>query len=303
MNRRIHAFGSLHPAEFAAWGSGDRTKSSKAAVFRVAQPLQQGARGNRTRRDPAVNQTMLISLSHQMAAYQAMDSIANNIANVSTAGFKRETPTFQEYVAQVQPSEGQQSGNNNVSYVQETGVVRDMTEGPMQATGGKFDFAIHGNGYFAIQTANGERYTRNGHFTLDLNGKLSTEDGNEVETQGGALSITPQDGDVTVAGDGTVSATINGTQSQLGKLKVVDFANDAALQKEGDSLYSTTQAANAATKVKVIQGMLESSNVQPVIEISNMIEIMRSYQATANLSQTQQSQDMASIDKLAQTAG
>jgi flagellar basal-body rod protein FlgF len=249
-----------------------------------------------------VNQTMLISLSHQMAAYQAMDSIANNIANVSTPGFKRETPTFQEYVAQVQPGEGEEGGNS-VSYVQETGVVRDMTEGPMQATGGKFDFAIHGNGYFAIQTANDERYTRDGHFTLDQNGKLSTEDGNEVETQGGALSITPQDGDVTVAGDGTVSATINGTQSQLGKLKVVDFANDAALQKEGDSLYSTTQTANAAGKVKVIQGMLESSNVQPVVEISNMIEIMRSYQATANLSQTQQSQDMASIDKLAQTAG
>ena len=248
-----------------------------------------------------MNQTMLISLSHQMAAYQAMDSIANNIANVSTPGFKRETPTFQEYVAQVQPGEGEQGGNS-VSYVQETGVVRDLSEGPMQSTGGKFDFAIHGNGYFVIQTANGERYTRNGHFTLDLNGKLSTEDGNEVETQGGALSITPQDGDVNVSGDGTVSATINGTQSQLGKLKVVDFANDAALQKEGDSLYSTTQTANAAKNVKVIQGMLESSNVQPVVEISNMIEIMRSYQATANLSQSQQSQDMASIDKLAQPA-
>ena len=82
-----------------------------------------------------------------------------------------------------------------------------------------------------------------------------------------------------------------------------DFANDAALQKVGDSLYSTTQTANSNAKATVVQGMLESSNVQPVIEISNMIEIMRSYQATAELSQTQQSQDMASIDKLAQTAG
>ena len=170
-----------------------------------------------------MNQTMLISLSHQMAAYQAMDSIANNIANVSTPGFKRESPTFQEFVARVKPSEGEK-GSQKVSYVQETGVVRDMTEGPMQATGGKFDFAIHGNGYFAIQTANGERYTRNGHFTLDLNGKLSTEGGDEVETQGGALSITPQDSDVNVSQEtGLVSATINGTQSQLGKLKVVDF--------------------------------------------------------------------------------
>jgi flagellar basal-body rod protein FlgF len=277
-----------------------RKKASKTARFGVARRLQQGARDSRTRRDPAVNQTMLISLSHQMAVYQGMDSIANNIANVSTPGFKRETPTFQEYIAQVQPSEGEK-GSQHVSYVQETGVVRDMAEGPMQTTGGKFDFAIHGNGYFVVQTQNGDEYTRNGHFTLDPNGKLSTEDGNEVETQGGALSITPQDADVNVSADGTVSATINGTQSQIGKLKVVDFTNDAALQKVGDSLYSTTQTPNAATSVKVIQGMLESSNVQPVIEISNMIEIMRSYQATQELSQTQQSQDMASIDKLAQT--
>jgi flagellar basal-body rod protein FlgF len=268
----------------------------------VARRLQLRLRGNRTRRDPAVNQTMLISLSHQMAAYQAMDSIANNLANVSTPGFKRETPTFQEFVARVKPSENEK-GSQKVSYVQETGVVRDLAEGPMQSTGGRFDFAIHGNGYFAIQTANGERYTRNGHFTLDLNGKLSTEGGDEVETQGGALSITPQDGDVNVSGDGTVSATINGTQTQLGKLKVVDFANDAALQKEGDSLYSTTQTANSTAKVKVVQGMLESSNVQPVVEISNMIEIMRSYQATTDLSQSQHSQEMASIDKLAQTTG
>ncbi|MGD0143801.1 MAG: flagellar basal-body rod protein FlgF [Rhizomicrobium sp.] len=247
----------------------------------------------------AMNQTMLVSLSQQLATYQAMDSIANNIANVSTPAYKRETPTFQEYVAKVQPAEGDK-GSKSVSYVQETGAVRDLKEGPMETTGGKFDFAIHGNGYFAVQTANGERYTRNGHFTLDLNGKLSTEEGDQVETQGGPLSITPQDGDVNVAADGTVSATINGTQSQLGKLKVVSFANERALQKEGDSLYSTTQTANPATNVKVVQGMLEASNVQPVIEISNMIEIMRTYQATSNLSQTQHSQDMQSIDKLAQ---
>ncbi|MGD0144043.1 MAG: flagellar basal-body rod protein FlgF [Rhizomicrobium sp.] len=245
-----------------------------------------------------MDQTMLVSLSHQMATYQAMDSIANNLANVSTPAFKCETPTFQEYVSQVQPSEGDPS--KSVSYVQETGVVRDLTEGPMESTGGKFDFAIHGNGYFAVQTANGERYTRDGHFTLDLNGKLSTEEGDEVETQGGAMSFTPQDGDVNVASDGTVSATINGTQSQIGKLKVVSFADEPALQKEGGGLYSTTQTANPATNVKVVQGMLESSNVQPVAEISNMIEIMRAYQATADLTQAKQSQDMQSIDKLAQ---
>jgi flagellar basal-body rod protein FlgF len=247
-----------------------------------------------------MDNTLLVSLSQQMAAYQAMDSIANNLANVSTPAFKRETPTFQEYVAQVQPAEGE-SGTQSVSFVQETGVVRDLSEGPIDATGAKFDFAISGSGYFAVQTANGERYTRNGHFTLDPNGKLVTQEGDQVETQGGPLTVSPQDGDTQVAADGTVSATINGTQSQIGKLRVVDFASDAALQKEGDSLYSTTQAANPATNVKIVQGMLESSNVRPVVEISNMIEIMRAYQATATLSQSQQQMVTQALEQLGQS--
>jgi len=246
-----------------------------------------------------MDSTMLVSLSHQVAVYQAMDSIANNIANVSTPAFKRETPTFQEYVEQMQPTESEQ-GKQKVSFVTETGVVRDQSQGPMETTGNPLDFAINGNGYFAVQTASGERYTRNGHFSLDPNGVLTTDTGDQVETDSGPLSLTPQDLDVSVGGDGTVSATINGTQTQLGKLKLVDFTTDAALQKEGNSYYSTTQSPNSAPNAKIVQGMLESSNVQPVVEISHMIEIMRSYQATANLSQTQETMKTQALDKLAQ---
>jgi flagellar basal-body rod protein FlgF len=243
--------------------------------------------------------TMLVSLSHQVATYQSMDSIANNIANVSTAAFKRETPTFQEFISQVQPTEGDK-GSKNVSYVTEAGVVRDESQGPIEATGNRLDFALKGSGYFAVQTANGEVYTRNGHFTLDQNGTLTTESGDQVETNSGPLNLSPQELNVSVGGDGTVSATINGTQAQLGQLKVVDFADDAALQKQGNSYYTTTQSATSA-KANLVQGMLESSNVQPVVEISHMIEIMRSYQTTANLAQSHESLKMQALDKLAQT--
>jgi len=242
--------------------------------------------------------TMLVSLSHQVATYQSMDSIANNIANVSTPAFKRETPTFQEYVSQTQPTEGE-NGPQNVSYVAETGTTPDLTQGPIEATGNRLDFALNGSGYFVVQTANGEVYTRNGHFTLDQNGNLTTGAGDQVETLSGPLNLSPQDLDVTVAGDGTVSATINGTQAQLGQLKIVDFANDAALQKQGNSYYTTTQSTAPAT-AKIEQGMIEGSNVQPVVEISHMIEIMRSYQTTANLSQSQETMQTQALDKLAQ---
>lgn len=249
-----------------------------------------------------MDNTMLVSLSHQVAVYQAMDTIANNLANVSTPAYKRETPTFEEFISQVQPNEGEK-GKQNVSFAAETGAVRDQSGGPMDSTGSRYDFAINGKGYFAIQTANGERYTRNGHFTLDNNGVLTTENGDQVETDSGPLAITPQELNVTVSGDGTVSATINGNQSQLAKLKVVSFDNENALVKEGNSLYSTDQTPNPVksfTNVKIEQGMLEGSNVQPVVEISHMIELMRAYQATANLSQTQETMKTQALDKLAQ---
>jgi flagellar basal-body rod protein FlgF len=238
--------------------------------------------------------TQLVCLSQQLAAYQSMDAIANNLANLSTPGFKRETPQFQEYVDQVQPTEGQ-TGTQNVSFVQETGSLRDLTAGHIDMTNAQFDVAINGQGYFVVQTANGPRYTRNGHFTLDGSGRIVTDAGDPVQGQGGDIAISATDGDIHVASDGNVS----GNNGQIGQFNIVDFPDDRALVKEGASLYSTTQASQAASNARLQQGAIESSNVQPVIEISNMIEVMRSYQATMNLSQSQSDLTRQAIDKLA----
>lgn len=240
-----------------------------------------------------MDNTLLVSLSHQLAAYRSMDVIANNLANLSTPAFKREAVKFEEFVQQVQPSEGE-SGPQTISFVKDTGVVRDLSEGRLQTTGAPFDLAINGQGYFTVQTAAGERYTRNGHFTLNGDGQLVTGGGDPVLGDGGAITVTVDDGDVHIAADGTVS----GKQGQIGKLKVVDFADDRALQKEGASLYSTSQSPVAATDAKVSQGMLETSNVEPVIEISHMIDVMRAYQATSSLSQSQDDLKRQAIDKL-----
>jgi len=223
-----------------------------------------------------------------------MDVIANNLANVSTPGFKRESAKFEEYIATVAPSEGE-TGPQQVSFVKDAGVSRDLSQGNIQNTGAPFDFAINGNGYFVVQTPQGMRYSRDGHFTLDASGNIVNSDGYALQGDGGAVTITPTDGDIQVGLDGTIS----GKNGQIGKLQVVDFANDRALVKEGANLYSTTQAPTTATAT-IGQGMLESSNVQPVLEISHMLEVMRAYQATASLSQSQEDMIRQAINQLGQ---
>jgi flagellar basal-body rod protein FlgF len=241
-----------------------------------------------------MDNSLLISLSHQIAAYRSMDVIANNLANASTPAFQREVPTFQEYVARVQPAEGQ-SGTQTLSFVADAGVQRDLSEGAFNSTSSPYDLAIHGKGYFAIQTAQGERYTRNGHFGLDAGGQIVTSNGDPVLGDGGPITITPDDGEINIAQDGTVS----GLNGQIAKIRMVDFTNPRGLVLQGASLYAADgQAPAPATDATLRSGMLESSNVQPVIEISNMIEVMRAYQATASLSQSQDDLTRQAIDKL-----
>lgn len=244
-----------------------------------------------------MDNSLLVSLSQQLAAFRSMDVIANNLANLSTPGFKRETARFEEYITQVPPAEGQ-TGAQTLSFVKDAGIMRDLSQGELTHTGAPLDFGINGNGYFSVQTPAGMRYTRDGHFSLDANGQLVTSEGYAVQGDGGPITITPDDGQINVGPDGTISSVLNGNSIQLGKLQVVDFANDSALTKQGSNLYSTTQAATPSTTASVQQGMLESSNVQPVIEITHMIDVTRAYQMTATLSNSQEDLMRQAISQL-----
>jgi flagellar basal-body rod protein FlgF len=235
----------------------------------------------------------LLSLSYQLAAYRSMDVIANNIANANTPGFKRESVKFEQILQSLKPADDQK-GPQSLTFVKDAGIVRDISAGQIEKTGAPFDLALNGDGYFVVQTAQGERYTRNGHFTLNADGIVVTESGDQLMGDGGAITIAPDDGDIAFGKDGTIS----GKQGQIGKLRIADFANPRALTKEGDSLYSTTQAPTQATNMTVSQGMLESSNVQPVVEISRMIEVMRSYEATAQLDKSNADLKRNAIQKL-----
>jgi len=243
-----------------------------------------------------MDNSLLVSLSQQMAAYQSMDVIANNIANVSTPGYRREEQTFRQYVEQLPPTEGD-TGTQTLSFVQDAGIVRDMSEGPMRSTGATYDLALHGKGFFVVQTANGERYTRNGHFSLDTAGQIVDDSGDALQGDGGAITINTDDGDIHIGADGTLS----GKNGQIGKVRVASFANEAVLSKDGASLYSAAETPTTATGIEIRQGTLEESNVQPVVEISRMVDVMRAYQATATMTKSQEDLLRQAIDKLGST--
>ena len=247
-----------------------------------------------------MDNSLLVSLSQQLAAYRAMDVIANNLANVSTPGFKREAAKFEEFLTKTRPAEGQ-TGSQTIAFVKDAGILRDSSQGNLDKTGGTYDLALAGKGFFQVSTPQGMRYTRDGHFSLDANGNMVTSDGYQVQGDGGAITITPSDGEISISPDGTISSVVHGVGNQLGKMKVVDFADTSAMTKTGANLYDTSQAATTPANVNIRQGFLESSNVQPVIEISHMIEVMRAYEATATLSKSHEDLMTSAIDKLGST--
>ncbi|HXS06314.1 MAG TPA: flagellar basal-body rod protein FlgF [Rhizomicrobium sp.] len=247
-----------------------------------------------------MDNSLLVSLSQQLAAYRAMDVIANNLANASTPGFKREAAKFEEYISHVRPAEDQK-GPQTLSFVKDAGVMRDLGQGELTATGSPYDFAINGKGFFTVQTPSGMRYTRDGHFSLNQDGVLVTSDGYPVQGDGGAITVTPSDGQISVGPDGIISSILNGASNQIGKLQVVAFANDRAMVKQGANLYSTTQTATPVTDSTIAQNMLESSNVSPVIEISHMVEVMRAYQMIATMTNSEEELMRQAIDKLGST--
>ncbi len=240
--------------------------------------------------------SLLISLSQQLAAYRSMDVIANNLANVSTPGFKRESAKFEELLTTVRPAEGQK-GMQQLSFVKDAGIARDLSQGSISRTDAPLDVAINGRGFFVVATPQGERYTRDGHFSLDQEGRLVTSNGYAVQGDGGAITVNPVDGEIHIARDGTVSSVVNGALNQLGKIRLAGFADEAQMTKEGENLYATAQPVATASGT-IVQGSLEGSNVQPVVEISKMIEVMRAYEATATLSKSQQDLSRQAIAKL-----
>lgn len=236
-----------------------------------------------------VENTFLVGMSRQVATHRALEVIANNLANLSTPSFKREAVQFEQYLTEVPATEAEGGGTIEVAFVLDRGIVRNLASGRLERTNAVLDFAIQGSGYFVVETPEGERYTRNGHFQLDNQGRVVTGEGHVVQSDGGAIAVQQQDSDIQVGPDGTISIRnqVGASVQLLGKMRVVTFADERALQKVGMSLFDAggQPAVPATPEVRVHQGVLERSNVEPVIEIARMIDALRAYQSTTEMTQ------------------
>jgi flagellar basal-body rod protein FlgF len=216
--------------------------------------------------------TSIIALSRQGALNREIGIIANNLANMNSTGFKARKMMFVEHLVRSKGGDGK--FGDRLSFVRDIATVRDTSQGALDKTGNPLDMALRGDGYFVVETKDGERYTRNGHFHLDTEGQLVTANGQAVLSEGGQpLFFGPEDTKITVSRDGTVS-TVNG---ELGKLRIVRFENDKKLREEGEGLFVTDQAPVAVAEPDVVQNALESSNVRPITEMARMIAAQRSY--------------------------
>ena len=231
-----------------------------------------------------------------------VEVIANNIANINTTGFKRARAEFTDLLYETQRLPGV-SQRGNQSTVPEgaqlglgvrTAAIRNLhIQGALSQTGNQFDLALTGRGFFQITDVNGNiDYTRAGAFNTNAQGQLVTLDGNLITPN---IVIPPNTTAVTVSSTGIVSALVPGTTApvQLGQLTIANFANDVGLQPLGNNLFQETVASGTPVVgvpgdpgfATISQGYLESSNVDPVAEISNLIQAQRAYEMNSKVIQ------------------
>jgi len=206
------------------------------------------------------------TLNRQSGLMREMGVVANNIANSSTTGFRREGVVFSEYVAAL-------DHDPSLSMAHASGRHVDLSQATLAQTGGTFDFAIQGEGFFLVETPQGERLTRAGSFTPSAEGELVTPDGFRLLDAGGAPIFVPPDTKVALARDGTLSAN-DEPVAQVGLWRPTD---PLALRHQSGTLFDA-DALEPVEDGQVLQGMLEDSNVQPVSEIARMIEVQRAYE-------------------------
>ena len=221
-----------------------------------------------------------VLLSHETALRRRMDVVANNLANLSTSGFKREQPVFQEALRR---SEGQEPAARSVSFVLDYGAVHDQAEGAFTATGNPLDVAVQGAGFLSVALPDGSTaYTRAGGLQILADGRLGSAGGLPVLGDNGQPIAIPAEaqGKLRIAGDGTVE----GPDGPLGRIGVTRFADEGVLVQRGDGLMAGTGGTPlAAAETRLRSGGLEASNVQPIAETTAMIEILRAYQTSQRM--------------------
>src|SRR5262245_26171792 len=248
--------------------------------------------------------SLLIGLSRQMTLQRELDVIANNMANLNTTGFKADGNVFQEYLMPVARSDRFTGADRRLSFVLDRATWHDLGQGPIQQTGSPLDVAIDGNAFLAVQTPQGERYTRNGALQINGQGQLVTSQGNQVVGANGPILFQPGDRDIAISREGTITVRsgTNLVETQRGKLRLVGFAQPERLEKDGTTMFRTPagMAPQDAPTAGFIQGAIEKSNVSAVNQMTRMLDVTRTYTAVAGMLQSEGDLRRAAIEKLAE---
>ncbi|ETX29691.1 flagellar hook-basal body complex protein [Roseivivax isoporae] len=208
--------------------------------------------------------TTLTRLSGLM---REMQVVANNIANAETTGYRQQGVLFSEYVARL--------GDGSVSMAAGRIGQTDLSQGTLKRTGGQFDLAIEGDGFFQVQGPDGVRLTRAGAFSPGPAGELLTMTGHVVLDAGGApILVPPGAGDLAIAEDGTMSSA----GRPVGQIGLVVPLDPRGLVREGDTLFRADAGVDPVTEPRLRQGFLESSNVDTLGQIARMVEVQRAYE-------------------------
>lgn len=221
-----------------------------------------------------------IALSRQIGLFNDMAVLANNIANINTAGFHGEKLSFRQHLMK--------DGNlfpqsKTMAFTQDVETYIDDAQGSFRATGNALDMAIAGKGYFAVETPLGIRYTRAGNFQIDAQGTLMDQNGNPVlDNAGQRINFEEADREVLVGEAGNI--VVDGAERAV--LAVYEFENPQLLERAGNTLFKAEITPLLSENPKVNQGVLESSNVQAVLEMTHMIDVSRSVGSTAKLIET-----------------
>ena len=240
----------------------------------------------------------LVLLSHEQALRRKLDVAANNMANTSTAGFKREQPVFHEYL---EPDSGTTAPiSGATAYVLDYGAVHDASAGAFTVTSNPLDVMIDGPGYLAVEAPGGEvAYTRAGYLKISPVGDLVTASGQRLLGEGGRPINVPADqaASLAIGADGTVS----GRQGAIGRIVVTVF-DEAGVTPRGDGLMTATNGrVLGAPETRLKTGGIEGSNVQPIAETTAMVEILRAYQTSQRMTESMNDLRSRAIDRLARS--
>lgn len=237
-----------------------------------------------------MDNALYVNLSRQTALMRELSTIATNIANMNTSGFRREASVFSEYIKAVDGPVG------SLSMTAARSRYADASQGVLTQTNGMFDVAIEGDGYFQVETPFGQRLTRAGAFTPNPQNELVTMEGYRVlNAAGGPVFIPPDARNVSIAPDGSLSAD----GRLIDQLGMATIDNPGALRRAAGTLLEAVEPVRPATDARIVQGFLESSNVNAIAEVSRMIEVQRAYELGQGLMQGEHDR----IEKAIQTMG